>query len=96
MGFKEGHHPWQKYGVTYSPTKLITHLTEVVIPLQPTKTITDKPPMEVPTITNLPSFGTMAPYVVDINKSSYNKVATDKQNKIKDREKYNRKEMVIN
>ena len=68
-----------KYGVTYSPTQLITHLKAVFISLQLTKTIPEDPPMEVPTITNLPSFGTMAPYVVAIHKSSGNKVATTKK-----------------
>ena len=74
LGFKESHHPWSKYGVTHTPTQLLTHLTEVVIPIQLTKTIPDEPPMEVPTIPNPLSFGTMAPDAVALHKYSGNKV----------------------
>ena len=38
--------------------------------------------MEVPTIPNLPSFGTMAPAVITFHNSSGNKVADAKQSAI--------------
>ena len=62
-------------------------MTAVAITLQLTKTIPDDPPMVVPTITNLPSFGTMAPDDVGIHNYYSNKVATDKQSTIEDRSK---------
>ena len=74
LGFKESHNPWSKYRVTYSPNQLLTHLTEVVIPIQLTKIIPGEPPVEVPTIPNPPSFGTMAPDAVALHKYSGNKV----------------------
>ena len=87
LGFKEEHHQWSKYCVTYSPTQMPTHLKTVVITLQLKKTITDEPPMEVPSIPNLPSFGTMQPYVVDIHNYSSNKVDNSKESAREEREK---------
>ena len=79
MGFQESHHPWSKYGITYSPTQLLIYLTAFFIPSQVTKTTPDEPSMEVPNIPNLTSFGTMAPYVIALYNSSGNKVANIKQ-----------------
>ena len=62
-------------------------MKEFVIPIQLTKTIPDEPPMEVPTIPNLPSFGTMAPDVIAHRDFFSNKVANDKQSAIQERAK---------
>ena len=70
---------------------MITHFKAVVITLQIRKTITDDPPMEVPTITNVPYFGTMAPWVFALHNSSGNKVANDKQNSREKTEKIEEK-----
>ena len=85
LGFKEAHHPWSKYCVTYSPTHLLTHLASVFIPLQLTNTIPGKPKMEVPTIPRLSSFVTMALDVVYIRNFSGNKVADAFKSAIEDR-----------
>ena len=75
MGFKQSHKPWSKYSVNYSPTHILTHLTAVFVTLKLTKTILNEPPMEVPTIPNLTSFGTMVPDVIPPHNYSGNKLA---------------------
>ena len=52
--------------------------------------------MEVPTIPNQPSFGTMAPYVFALHKYYGNKVANFKQSLKEDRDNSKIKKMVIN
>ena len=71
-------------------------MTGVVIPIKLTKNIPDEPPMEVPNITNLPSFGTMAPDFVALHNSSGNKVAIEKKVQEEIYQKYKTWEIVIN
>ena len=48
LGWEEAYHPWSKNKHIYEPSELLEHLVTTVIPLQDTKEIPDKPPLELP------------------------------------------------
>jgi hypothetical protein len=54
----------------YTPIELLEHLTKVVIPLQRTKTIPEHPPMNLPTRLSLPTLGTKASDIIDMDLQS--------------------------
>ena len=70
LGWEEAYHPWSKGGYIYTPNKLLQHLTVVVIPLQRTLKVPEHPPMNLPTRPLLPTLGTKASYIVDMDLQS--------------------------
>jgi hypothetical protein len=67
LGWEEAYHSWSKGGYIYTPIELLDHLTKVVIPLQRTKAVPEYPPMNLPTRTSLPTLGTKASDIIDMN-----------------------------
>jgi len=59
-----------KRGYIYTPNKLLQHLTMVVIPLQRTLKVPEHPPMNLPTRPSLPTLGTKASDIVDMDLQS--------------------------
>ena len=60
-------HPWSKGGCIYTPIELLEHLTKVVIPLQRYKPVPEHPPMNLPTRPTLPTLGTKAFDITDMD-----------------------------
>jgi hypothetical protein len=67
LGWEEAHHPWTKGGYIYTPIELLEHLTKVVIPLQRYKTVPENPPMNLPSRPTLPTLGTKAFDITDMD-----------------------------
>jgi hypothetical protein len=57
-------------GATYTPNKLLQHLTMVVIPLQRTLKVPEHPPMNLSTRPSLPTLGTKASDIIDMDLQS--------------------------
>jgi hypothetical protein len=70
LGWEEAYHPWSKGGYIYTPNELLRHFTMVVIPLQRTKSVPEHPPMNLPTRPSLPTLGTKASDIVDMDSQS--------------------------
>ena len=70
LGWEEAYHPWSKGGYIYTPNELLQHLTMVVIPLQRTLKVPEHPPMNLPTRPSLPTLGTKASDIVDMDLQS--------------------------
>ena len=70
LGWEEAYHPWSKGGYIYTPNELLRHLTMVVIPLQRTKSVPKHPPMNLPTRPSLPTLGTKASDIIDMDSQS--------------------------
>jgi hypothetical protein len=70
LGWEEAYHPWSKGGYIYTPNELLQHLTMVVIPLQRTLKVPEHPPMNLPTRPLLPTLGTKASDIVDMDLQS--------------------------
>ena len=70
LGWEEAYHPWSKGGYIYTPNELLQHLTMVVIPLQRKLRVPEHPPMNLPTRPSLPTLGTKASDIVDMDLQS--------------------------
>jgi hypothetical protein len=57
-------------GDTYTPNKLLQHLTMVVIPLQRTLKVPEHPPMNLPTRPSFPTLGRKASDIIDMDLQS--------------------------
>ena len=70
LGWHEAYHPWSKGGYIYTPNELLWHFTMVAIPLQRTKSVPKHPPMNLPTRPSLPTLGTKASDIIDMDSQS--------------------------
>ena len=67
LGWVEAHHPWSKKGHgTYSPTELLEHFVNVVLPLAEFKKVPAEPPLELPGLPNICRLGTRAKDCIDL------------------------------
>ena len=48
LEWEEVHHPWSEDGFAFTPVELLEHLCKVVIPLDGTMFVPDKPPLKLP------------------------------------------------
>ena len=60
LGWLEKHHPWSKDGVAFTPVELMEHFCKVVLPLDGTMVVPDKPPLKLPALLTLRKIGTRA------------------------------------
>ena len=60
LGFGEAYHPWSKEGRQYTAAELLKHLIEVVIPLDTSKMLPDRPPLNLPKRPDLAILGTLS------------------------------------
>jgi len=70
LGWEEAYHPWLKGGYIYTPKELLQHFTMVVIPLKRTKIVPEHPRMNLPTRPSLPTLGTKASDIIDMDSQS--------------------------
>jgi hypothetical protein len=70
LGWEEAYHPWSKAGYIFTPIELLGHLTKVVIPLQRHKIVPEHPPMNLLCRPTLPTLGTKASDIVDMDLQS--------------------------
>ena len=70
LGWEEAYHPWSKAGYIFTPIELLDHLTKVVIPLQRLKIVPEHPPMNLLCRPTLPTLGTKASDIVDMDLQS--------------------------
>ena len=70
LGWEEAYHPWSKAGYIFTPIELLEHLTKVVIPLQRHKIVPEHPPMNLQCRPTLPTLGTRASDIVDMDLQS--------------------------
>jgi len=67
LGWEEAYHPWSKAGYIFTPIELLGHLTKVVIPLQRYKIVPEHLPMNLLCQPTLPTLGTKASDIVDMD-----------------------------
>lgn len=60
LGWDDAHHPWSKNGYTFSAEELLEHLINVVIPLENTEVVPDRPPINLPTRARPYKVGTLS------------------------------------
>ena len=60
LGWDDAHHPWSKNGHTFSAEELLEHLINVVIPLEDTEVVPDRPPINLPTRARPYKLGTLS------------------------------------
>ena len=70
LGWNAAHHPWSKNKYHYSPSELLQHLINVVIPLQQTEIVPSEPPVHLPTRTNNWTIGTKSADLIALDNSS--------------------------
>jgi len=52
LGWEEAHHPYSKGGYKYNSQELMEHFVKTVLPLADTLEVPDKPPLELPTLSD--------------------------------------------
>ena len=74
LGWSEAHHPWSKNNYIFTPSELLKHFVEVVIPLQQIKQVPDHPPFDLPTQPEgMVQLGTKAANLVALDKANVDK-----------------------
>ena len=63
------YHPWSKNKHIYEPSELLEHLVTNVIPLQDTKEIPDKPPLDLPKRPDNLALGTKSAGLIELDDS---------------------------
>jgi hypothetical protein len=69
LGWEEAYHPWSKNKHIYEPSELLEHLVTNVIPLQDTKEIPDKPPLDLPKRPDNLALGTKSAGLIELDDS---------------------------
>lgn len=69
LGWEEAYHPWSKNNHTFTPSELLKHLVETVIPLKDSKSVPEEPPIDLPTRPDLKLIGTKSADLVRLDNS---------------------------
>ena len=79
LGWEEAYHAWSGGGTTFTSKKLLKHLVDVVIPLVDSLTVPHEPPVNLPTMPELQSLGTISELALDQERLSDEKLIQFKQ-----------------
>ena len=86
LGWNAAHHPWSKNKYQYSPSELLQHLVNIVIPLQQTEIVPSETPVHLPTRTNNWTIGTKSADLIALDNSSLAQVQRVRLNAMLERD----------